>query len=94
MRQYYYTTRKRIFQEVYRMFRKNYTTFRGESVISVTDVGECDLTDTFECGQAFRYERTVSEEGYVQYAATAYGRVINVGQRKRGELIFFDELNN
>ncbi len=73
------------------MFRKKYDTYRGAPATFISGLGECDLTDTFECGQAFRYERTVEEEGYVQYAATAFGRVINVGQRKRGELIFFDE---
>ena len=73
------------------MFQKKYDIYRGVGATFVSGLGECDLYDTFECGQAFRYERTVSEEGYVQYAATAYGRVINVGQRKRGELIFFDE---
>ena len=73
------------------MFQKKYDIYRGARATFVSGLGECDLYDTFECGQAFRYERTVSEEGYVQYAATAYGRVINVGQRKRGELIFFDE---
>ena len=72
------------------MFQKKYSTYRGVPATFVSGLGECDLRDTFECGQAFRYERTVSETGYVQYAATAYGMVINVGQRKRGELIFFD----
>ena len=73
------------------MFRKNYDTYRGVPATFISGLGECDLRDTFECGQAFRYEETVSEEGYVEYTATAYGKIINVGQRKRGELIFFDE---
>ena len=73
------------------MFRKKYDTYRGVPATFISGLGECDLYDTFECGQAFRYERTVTEDGYIQYMATAYGKIINVGQRKRGELIFFDE---
>ena len=73
------------------MFQKKSGVFRDRAATFVEGLGECDLRDTFECGQAFRYEETVSEEGYVEYAATAYGRIINVGQKKRGELIFYDE---
>ena len=73
------------------MFQKKIGVFNGRAATFIEGLGECDLRDTFECGQAFRYEETASEEGYVEYAATAYGRVINVGQRMRGELIFFDE---
>ena len=73
------------------MFQKKSGVFRERTVTFIDGLGECDLRDTFECGQAFRYEQTVSEEGYVEYTATAYSKVINVGQRKRGELIFFDE---
>lgn len=73
------------------MFQKKIGVFRDRTATFIGGLGECDLRDTFECGQAFRYEETDSEEGYVEYAATAYGRVINVGQRMRGELIFFDE---
>lgn len=71
------------------MFRKNYTTFRGEGVIVAESFGECNLTDTFECGQAFRYECTVREKDYVEYITVVGEKIIRVGQRKPGELIFF-----
>jgi N-glycosylase/DNA lyase len=49
------------------------------------------LADTLECGQAFRYERIVSDGDYSEYLTVAYGKIITVGQRKAGELIFYDE---
>ena len=73
------------------MFRKKNELYRGVSVTVIDGLGCCDLTDTLECGQAFRYEETVREDGYVEYLTVAYGKIIKVGQRKRGELIFFDE---
>ena len=64
---------------------------RGRQATFISNIGECDLRDTVECGQAFRYECSKNEDNYVEYSVTAYGRIINVGQEKRGELIFFDE---
>ena len=49
------------------------------------------LFDTMECGQAFRFERLVMETDYVEYLIVAYGRLIQVGQRTAGELIFYGE---
>jgi len=71
------------------MFEKKYTTFRGEEAILVTNAGECDLKDTFECGQAFRYECTASEDGYTEYITVVGDKIIRVGQTRRGELMFF-----
>ena len=71
------------------MFEKKYITFRGESAILVITGGECDLADTFECGQAFRYECTAREPGYAEYVTVVGDKVLRVGQEKRGELIFF-----
>ena len=71
------------------MFPKKNEVLRGESAITVSGVGECDLTDTFECGQAFRYECTVREAGYVEYMSVVGDKILRVGQRERGELIFF-----
>ena len=73
------------------MFRKKNEFYRGESVTVIDGLGSCNLTDTLECGQAFRYEQTVKEDGYVEYITVAYGKMIRVGQRKEGELLFFDE---
>ena len=72
------------------MFEKKYITFRGERAIQVTNAGDCDLKDTFECGQAFRYECTASEDGYTEYVTVVKDKILRVGQTVRGELLFFD----
>ena len=72
------------------MFHKKSDVFRGRNVTVIDNLGCCSLSDTLECGQAFRYELLAKEDGYVEYMTVAYGKIINVGQRKPGELIFFD----
>jgi len=76
------------------MFHKKNEVYRGFSVTTVYGLGNYSLPDTLECGQAFRYEPLVKEEGYCEYLTVAYGSLIRVGQRKPGELIFFDEWND
>ena len=61
----------------------------GRSALVVSGLGDMDITDTLECGQAFRYEELRREEGYVEYLTVAMGRLIFIGQRKLGELIFY-----
>ncbi len=73
------------------MFQKKSEVYRGENVTVISDLGSLSLTDTLECGQAFRYEPLVKEENYSEYLTVAYGRLIRVGQRRPGELIFFDK---
>ena len=55
----------------------------------VSGLSDMDITDTLECGQAFRYEELCREDGYVEYLTVAMGRLIFIGQRKQGELIFY-----
>ena len=76
------------------MFSKKYGEYRGRDAIFVTGLGECNLRDTFECGQVFRYEQIADEENYVEYFATAYGQIIRVGQEKPGELIIFGDVSD
>lgn len=73
------------------MFIKKNEVYRGKKVTVVDGLGYMSLSDTLECGQAFRYELIAREENYVEYLTVAYGKIINVGQRRAGELIFFDE---
>lgn len=64
---------------------------RGRSALVIGNLGYMSLSDTLECGQAFRYEQTAREDGYVEYITVALGRLITVGQRQVGELIFYGE---
>ena len=73
------------------MFSKKNEVYRGKEVTVIGNLGCCSLADTLECGQAFRYEEICREENYVEYLTVAYGRIIRVGQRKPGELIFYDK---
>lgn len=73
------------------MFHKKSEVYRGRAATVISGLGECVLSDTLECGQAFRYELVTKESDYCEYVTVAYGKVIRVGQRKPGELIFFDE---
>ena len=72
------------------MFTKKWDRFGTEDVISVSGLGECLLGDTLECGQAFRYELLRRESGYVEYVIPVKDTLLRVGQRCRGELLFFD----
>ncbi len=62
--------------------------FSGKNSIIVTDIGDYSLKDTLECGQCFRYEEVFSEDGYTEYMTVACDKVITVGQKTHGELIF------
>ena len=73
------------------MFRKKNEVYRGREATVVEGLGVMGLADTLECGQAFRYEKLADEADYVEYLTVAYGRIINVGQRQAGELIFYDK---
>lgn len=71
------------------MFGKKREIYRDREAISVDGLGDMDLTDTLECGQAFRYELITREDGYVEYMTVVGDTLIRVGQRERGELIFY-----
>ena len=72
------------------MFHKKSEVCRGRNATVIYGLGQCDLRDTLECGQTFRYQLLTDEENYVEYMTVAYGKIINVAQVRRGELIFFD----
>ena len=73
------------------MFIKKNQLYREKNATIVGDLGLMSLSDTLECGQAFRYEKIADEPNYVEYLTVAYGKIIRVGQEKVGELIFFDK---
>ena len=71
------------------MFTKKWEETDRGRVLCVSGLGQCDLTDTLECGQAFRYECVRRKEGYVEYLIPVRDALLRVGQRERGELIFY-----
>ncbi len=72
------------------MFEKNKAIIHNRSCIAVSGLGEYDLSDTMECGQCFRYERVTDGACPTEYRITVGNVIIDVGQRERGELLFFD----
>ena len=72
------------------MFYKITNNSEGRSDILIWDLGFYDLRDTFECGQCFRHEVICDEPGYIEYMTVIGDRIIRVGQKVRGELIFYD----
>ena len=72
------------------MFVKKHKVLNGEDVISVTELRCFSLADTFECGQAFRYELIKSNDNYVEYITIVGNTLLRVGQKSDGELLFFD----
>lgn len=64
---------------------------RGRNAIIIGNLDQMSLSDTLECGQAFRYELVYKDSDYVEYITVAYGRLITVGQEVSGELIFYGE---
>ncbi len=71
------------------MFVKTREILNGRNALIITGLGSYSLTDTFECGQAFRYECIKREDGYVEYMTVVADEIITVGQRTVGELIFY-----
>lgn len=64
----------------------------GRAVSVADGLGDYCLRDTLECGQCFRFERVVEGARLPdEYVVTMKNRIVHVGQRERGELIFFGE---
>ncbi len=71
------------------MFQKKRGFFREREAITVSGLVDYSLTDTLTCGQAFRYEELIREEGYVEYMTVIGSLLVFVGQRTPDELIFY-----
>lgn len=69
------------------MFVKKTKDLQGRETIAVSDVGSFSLTDTLECGQAFRYELLSKNHEETEYMTVAFGKIIRICQR--GEELFF-----
>ena len=62
----------------------------SKKAISVKTNGFYSISDTFECGQCFRAEKTVKEDGYEEYTTVLGNKILRIGQKTPGELIIFD----
>ncbi len=62
----------------------------GREGIEVKELGSYSLEDTLECGQCFRHQLIKKENGYTEYMTVVRDRLVFVGQRKKGELIFYN----
>ena len=83
------------------MFTKKQINICERDAILVEDIGDYSLEDTFECGQCFRFlklspsdegaENSVGKAypGYVEYMTVVGDLIVFVGQRRRGELLFY-----
>ena len=71
------------------MFKKIDGNINGRDATIISNLGEYCLRDTMECGQCFRYERVAAEDELTLYRTVVGSVIIEVGQRERGELIFF-----
>jgi len=71
------------------MFHKKRESFRNRDALIVSGLSEMSLSDTFLCGQAFRFEEILKEEDYIEYMTVVGSKLIFVGQRTKGELIFY-----
>lgn len=71
------------------MFIQKRENFGEREAIVVSSLGEYDLEDSFECGQCFRHRLIEKTENYVEYMTVIGDALVFVGQRKRGELIFY-----
>ena len=77
------------------MFEKKNLLYRGRDAIIVSGLDEVSLSDTFLCGQAFRFEQTAEEDGYVEYMTVIGDSLIFVGQKtaKKSQLLTIKNLN-
>ena len=83
------------------MFTKKMINIEGREALLIEGLEDYSLTDTFECGQCFRYLRLSPDasgkhnrigennSGYVEYMTVVKDTLVFVGQRHRSELLFF-----
>ncbi|MBQ8380324.1 MAG: DNA-3-methyladenine glycosylase 2 family protein [Clostridia bacterium] len=71
------------------MFDKKAGSVFGKDAITVSGLGDYSLEDTLECGQCFRAVELCREGDYVEYLTVVGEKLVFVGQKERGELIFF-----
>ena len=72
------------------MFSENKELIGTRVATVISGLKNYSLKDTLECGQCFRYEKIEECDGWCEYLVTAKNALIRIGQRRLGELLFFD----
>ncbi len=72
------------------MFVKKCKVLATTDAISVSGISPFSLSDTLECGQAFRYELLERREDYCEYLTVVGEKLLKIGEKSDGELIFYD----
>lgn len=72
------------------MFTRTRKKIDGRDALVIAGLSAYSLRDTLECGQCFRHRPIKEENGYCEYMIPAGKKLFFVGQRKLGELIFYD----
>ena len=68
---------------------KNYLPDEKCNSITVKASKDYSLSDTLLCGQCFRYEEIYRDDEYCEYMVNAMDKLIFVGQKAPGEIIFY-----
>lgn len=76
--------------KIIKMFKISELVYKSKDALSVSGIGVYSLRDTLECGQCFRHELIEDSDGYLEYITVIKEKIVRVGQRAPGELIFFD----
>ncbi len=72
------------------MYIKNKKNINSREAIAVSGLGKYSLTDTLECGQVFSYSEVSRSADFSEYIIPVGEILIDVGQKTKGELIFFE----
>lgn len=72
------------------MFRQKRERMGERDALVISQLGDYSLEDTLECGQCFRHRLTKRQGDYVEYMTVIGGELVFVGQRRAGELMFYD----
>ena len=72
------------------MFTRIRKNIEGREALVVSGLQEYSLRDTLECGQCFRHRPIKDIDGYAEFMIPVGKKLFFVGQKKLGELIFYD----
>lgn len=72
-----------------KMFEKKREKIGETDIIRVKVSPSYSISDTFECGQCFRAEKTKDDDGYIEYVTVVGNTILRVGQYEPGEVVIY-----